>query len=98
MRQLDDVQDDLRRLATDLASSLECHHAKCLSSLQHTLTCMDIDSLINLLIGKRNTCGYPSLTCEDDFVENGKQEFKKFYTYVCSLSHVKELAENHFTQ
>ena len=98
MRQLNDVQDDLRRLAKDLASSLESRHAKCLSSLQHTLTCIDIDSLINLLIGQRNTCGYPSLKREDDFVENGKKEFKKFYTYACSLNHVKELAENHFTQ
>ena len=63
-----------------------------------SLTCMDMDSLINLLIGQRNTCGYPSLKREDDFVESGKEEFKKFYTYVCSLNHVKELTENHFTQ
>ena len=49
MRQL---VNDLQRLDMDLASSLERRHAKCLSSLQHTLTCMEIDSLINLLIGK----------------------------------------------
>jgi hypothetical protein len=99
MRQLEDVQKDLQQLAKDLFASLESRHNKCLSSLQHTLTCMDIDTLVNLLVGKRNNaCGYPSLIHEDDFVEYGKREFKKFYNYVCSLDHVKELAENHFTE
>ncbi len=86
MRQLHDVQDDLQQLAKDLSSFLESRHAKCMSSLQHTLTCMDIDSLINLLVGKWNINGYPSLTHEDEFVKNSKKEFQKFYTYVCSLT------------
>ena len=49
MRQLEDVQKDLQQLAKDLQqlakdlfASLESRHNKCLSSLQHTLTCMDI--------------------------------------------------------
>ncbi|CAB4024924.1 Hypothetical predicted protein [Paramuricea clavata] len=99
MRQLEDVQNDLQQLVKDLFASLESCHNKCLSSLQHTLTCMDMDTLVNLLVGKRNkACGYLSLTHEDDFVEYGKREFKKFYNYVCSLDHVKELVENHFTE
>ena len=71
---------------------------KCLSSLQSTLTCIDIDSIFNLLVGNRNQNGYPSLAKEDEFVSYGKEGFSKFYAYVCSLLHVIELAENHFSE
>lgn len=98
MRQLHDVEEDLQRLAKDLSASLKSRHDNCLSSLQSTLTCMDIDSILNLLVGKRNSNGYPSLTREDEFVIFGKESFNKFYTYICSLTLVKELAENHFTK
>lgn len=98
MRQLKDVEEDLQQLAKDLSSSLELRHAKCLSTLQHTLSCIDIDSLIELLVGERKSSGYPSLSREDEFVECGRDDFKKFYTYICSLNHVRELAENHFTE
>ena len=88
--QLKDVENDLRQLAKDLYASLNNRLEKCLSSLQSTLTCMDIDSIFNLLVGNCNQDGYPSLAKEDGF--------SKFYAYVCSLPHVIELAENHFSE
>lgn len=97
-RQLKDVENDLQQLAKDVSASLHGRQEKCLSSLQSTLTCMDIDSILNLLVGNRNQNGFPSLTREDEFVKYGKEEFSKFYAYMCSLPHVKELAENHCTE
>lgn len=59
---------------------------------------MDIDSIFNLLVGNRNQNGFPSLKWEDEFVKYGKEKFCKFYAHICSLPHVKELAENHFAE
>ena len=97
-REFSDVQNDLQVLAKDLVASLNVRNEKCLSSLQRNLTCMDIDTIFSLLVGHRKHSGYPSLVREDEFVQYGKDDFKLLYTYVCSLSHVKQLAENHFTE
>ncbi len=35
---------------------------------------------------------------EEEFVEFGREDFKQFFKYVCSMKHVKVLAENHFTK
>ncbi len=94
-RQLQDVENDLRQLAKDLSESLFSRLEKCLSSMQSTLTCMDIDSVLSLLVGKRNQHGYPSLAKEEEYVRYGKEDFSKFYSYICSLPHVEKLAENH---
>ena len=97
-RDLSDVEKDLQKLAGDLSASLAARRDSCLSSLQTTLMCIDIDSLISLLVGKRKSNCYPDLTKEDTFVAYGKDSFSLFYTYVCAQSHVKQLAENHFTE
>ena len=98
IQQLKDVETDLQQLVKDMSASLHDRQAKCLSSLQSTLTCMDIDSILNLLVGDGNHNGFPSLTKEDEFVMYGKEDFRKFYAYMCSLPHVKELMENHVTE
>lgn len=98
MRQLDDVEKDLQQLASDLSFSLQARYDKCLSRQQAVLVCIDIDSIVNLLVGERKSSGYPYLKNEVEFVEYGKDGFQQFYAYVCSLSHVKQLAENHFTE
>ena len=98
MRQLHDVERDLRNLAKDLSISLKSRFEKCASKLQSILGCIDIDCIVNLLVGVRKPSGYPSLLREEEFVEFGKDEFKQFFKYICSLRHVKELAENHFTE
>jgi hypothetical protein len=46
-------------------------------------------------VGKRNQHGYPSLAKEEKYVRYGKEDFSKFYSYICSLPHVEKLAENH---
>ena len=97
-RELLDVQNDLQVLAKDLVASLKVCNEKCLSSLQRNLTCIDIDTIFSLLVGDRKQSGYPNLAREDELVQYGKDDFKLFYAYVCSLSHVKQLAENHFTE
>lgn len=97
-RDLLDVQNDLQRLAKDLAASLNVRHDKCLSTLQTNLMCIDIDNIFSLLVGSRKQNGYPDLTEEDNFVKYGKDDFRLFYAYVCSLKHIKQLAENHFTE
>ena len=48
--------------------------------------------------GKVMVNGYPSLLKEEEFVEFGREDFKTFFNYICSLQHVKNLAENHFTE
>ena len=98
MRQLHDVEGDLRNLAKDLSISLKSCFKKCASKLQSILGCKDIDCIVNLLVGVRKPSGYPSLLREEEFVEFGKDEFKQIFKYICSLQHVKELAENHFTE
>ena len=97
-RDLSDVEKDLQQLARDLSASLNARHDNCLSRLQTILMCIDIDTLFSLLVRKRKQNGYPDLKEENKFVQYGKDDFKLFYGYVCSLSHVKELAENHFTR
>ena len=97
-RELLDVQNDLQVLAKDLVASLNVRNEKCLSSLQRNLTCIDIDTTFSLLVGDRKQSGYPNLVREDELVQYGKDDFKLFYAYVCSLSHAKQLAENHFTE
>ena len=91
MRQLHDVERDLRNLAKDLSISLKSRFEKCASKLQSILGCIDIDCIVNLLVGVRKPSGYPSLLREEEFVEFGKDEFKQFFKYICSLRHVKEL-------
>ena len=97
-RQLTDVENDLQQLAKDVSASLKSRLNKCLSNLQSTLTCMDIDNILNLLVGERKQNGYPSLAKESEFVNYGKENFRTFWAYVCSLPHVQELAENHWTE
>ena len=97
-RDLSDVVKDLQQLARDLSASLNARHDNCLSRLQTILMCIDIDTLFSLLVGKQKQNGYPDLKEENKFVQYGKDDFKLFYGYVCFLSHVKELAENHFTK
>lgn len=98
MRELFDVERDLQNLAKDLSESLQGRMDKCTSTLQATLACIDLDVIFNLLVGSRNPNGYPSLTHEDELVLHGKVEFSKFFSYVCSLPHVIELVQNHFTK
>jgi hypothetical protein len=98
IRQLHDVERDLRNLAKDLSISLTSRFEKCTSNLQSILACIYIDCIVNLLVGVRKLSGYPSLLKEEEFVEFGREDFKQFFKYICSLQHVKELAENHFTE
>ena len=98
MRQLCDVEQDLRNLAKDLSISLTKRFEKCTSNMQSIPCCIDIDSIVNLLVGVRKVNGYPSLLKEEEFVEFGREDFKTFFNYICSLQHVKNLAENHFTE
>ena len=97
-RQITDVENDLQQLAKDVSSSLKSRLNKCLSNLQSTLTCIDIDNMLNLLVEDRKQNGYPSLAKESEFVNYGKENFRTFWAYVCSLPHVQKLAENHWTE
>lgn len=97
-RDLKDVQNDLQQLGKDLSDSLKLRHEKCVSSLQKILMCIDIDTIFSLLVGSRKENGFPDLNEEVKFVEYGRDGFREFYAYVCSLSHVKQLAENHFAE
>ena len=51
MRQLRDVEQDFRNLAKDLSISLTSRFEKCASNLQCILSCIDIDCIVNLLVG-----------------------------------------------
>ena len=97
-RQLTDVENDLQQLAKDVSASLKSRPNKCLSNLQSTLTCMDIDNILNLLVGEHKQNGYPSLAKESEFVNYGQENFRTFWAYVCSLPHVQELGGNHWTE
>lgn len=60
--------------------------------------CVDIDTIFSLLVGSRKKNGFPDLNEEVKFVEYGRHGFREFYANVSSLSHVKQLAENHFEE
>ena len=62
---------------------------KSVKRMQQQIVAVDLDELISLC------CGHKNLTAvvvdEAKFESYGKQEFLSFWTYVCSLPHIKNL-------
>lgn len=94
VREMKDVEDDLKIFLTDLLLSFENRVKDCTKEMQHVLTCLDLDTLISLMCGEKLASGKVKLVCGEGPLElHGVEDFNKFYSFVCSLPHVKQLAE-----
>eukprot|EP00112_Aurelia_sp_Birch-Aquarium-sp1_P025226 Seg8290.1 transcript_id=Seg8290.1/GoldUCD/mRNA.D3Y31 product="hypothetical protein" protein_id=Seg8290.1/GoldUCD/D3Y31 len=90
-RELNDCEEDLQKLATDLLSSIKSRMAK-VSDMQHKLVCMDLDQLVGCITGERNRQSVVKID-EAKLEHFAQEEFKEFYEYVCTQDHVQKLAE-----
>ena len=70
----------------------------CTKEMQHVLACLDLDTLISLMCGEKLAGGKVKLALGQGPLEfHGVDDFSKFYSYVCSLPHVKQLAQEEDT-
>ena len=91
-REKDDVQKDLKVFLSDLISSCSKRIDNCVHQLISTLKCLDLDSIFSYFCGERLTSGKVKLSSGEESLESfGKEEFEKFFAYVCSLDHVQKL-------
>ncbi len=90
-REIEDCEQDLRCLATDLLASIKIRINE-VSERQRLIVCMDFDSIVKLVVGERNQNGLVKIN-EGALESFGTEEFRLFYHHVCSQRHIRELAE-----
>ena len=92
-RELPDVEKELKTFLTDLLASFGKRVTSCTQEVQKVLTCLDLDKIFGLLCGKRLENGKVKLSGGEGPQElHGRKDFERFYPYICSLPHIKELA------
>ncbi len=93
VREHHDVESDLKAFLADVLESLEKRVAGCTKEIQNVLTCLDLDTIFGLLCGERLPNGKVKLANGEEVLElYGRKDFERFYTYVCSLPHIVDLA------
>ena len=98
VREIKDIEDDLKIFLTDLLLSFENRVKNCTKEMQHVLACLDLDTLISLMCGEKLASGKVKLALGQGPLEFHRvDDFRKFYSYVCSLPHVKQLAQEEDT-
>ena len=98
VREIKDIEDDLKIFLTDLLLSFENRVKNCTKEMQHVLACLDLDTLISLMCGEKLASGKGKLALGQGPLEFHRvDDFRKFYSYVCSLPHVKQLAQEEDT-
>lgn len=94
VREHADVEADLKTFLADVLASFDKRVAGCTKEIQNVLTCLDLDTIFGLLCGERLPNGKVKLASGEGTLElHGKKDFERFYAYVCSLQHIKNLAE-----
>jgi hypothetical protein len=63
VREMKDVEDDLKIFLTDRLLSFENRVKDCTKEMQHVLTCLDLDTLISLMCGEKLESGKVKLVC-----------------------------------
>lgn len=92
-RDQDDCLHDLKKLKGDLIESMTERFQNSVTELQHILVSVDIDKIVENLCGKRGQKGIISID-ENALEQFGSEDFRRFFAYVCSQKHVKQLTEN----
>ena len=88
-RDLKDCRVDLEAFCAAMIKSMDLRFSgKSVKLMQKQLVAVDLDELISLCCGHRNGT---AVVIEVKFENYGKQEFLSFWTYICSLSHIKNL-------
>ena len=60
------------------------------------MTCLDLDTILNLLCGEHLTSGKVKLAAGEESLEKHATEaFHKFFGCVCSLDHIQKLCREH---
>ena len=91
--ELPDVEKELKTFLTDLLASFGKRVTSCTQEVQKVLTCLDLDTIFGLLCGKRLKNGKVKLSGGEGPLElHRRKDFERFYSYICSLPHIKELA------
>ena len=79
-REKHDVEQDLQVFLSDLISSCSNRVNNCSNELMSTLTCLDLDTIFNLLCGERLTSGKVKLAASEESLEKYATEaFHKFF-------------------
>ena len=94
-RKVEDYFSDVRKFATDLASSLDARLEKCVRHAAQLPTFFDIEEREKRLGGERLGCGRVQID-EGQLEVHGAEEFCIFFKEVCELKHVKEAEDNRF--
>ena len=92
-REIDDCIDDLNTLKGDIIESMDIRFDDATSYLQSALVSLDLDTLFNLLCGKRSENGKVEID-EAALELFGVDKFREFYRFVCSQNHVRKLQES----
>eukprot|EP00794_Sanderia_malayensis_P004346 gene4346-4925_t len=90
-REIHDCEQDLRCLASDLLTSFKIRIQE-VNQLQKVMLCMDLDSIVKLVVGERNKNGFVKIN-EGALESYGAEEFRLYYQHICSQRHIRELAE-----
>jgi hypothetical protein len=93
VREHHDVESDLKEFVAYVLASFEKRVADCTKEIQNVLTCLDLDTIFGLLCGERLPNGKVKLASGEGLLElYRRKDFERFYTYVCSLPHIVDLA------
>lgn len=91
VREHEDVEEDLRRFMADLTSAFEKRVTESSKPMTTVLCCLDLDTIFRLFCGERLPNGRVKLTAGEGALEShANDSFKRFYTYLCSLKHIKQ--------
>ncbi|CAB3982578.1 Hypothetical predicted protein [Paramuricea clavata] len=91
-RDIEDCQSNFEVFVKDTVESMSRRYDICVPIMCEMLTCLDLESIITLLCGKRRD-GKPCIN-EGDLEEYGTEGFKAFISHICSITHVKLAIED----
>eukprot|EP00794_Sanderia_malayensis_P002905 gene2905-3357_t len=90
-REKQDVKHDLQIFIRDIIASFESRIADNSKKMLHVLASLDLDTIFGFLCGKRLKNGKIKLFLgEAELQRYGKDDFDKFFAYVCSSDHIKK--------
>ena len=98
-RDEDDVEKDVITFMSDIRASLDDRITKSCKELSEVLTCFDLDTLFELFCGERLKAGKLKMKSGEGALEQyGRENFAKFFQYICNLPQVKRLTEEYETE
>ena len=85
-REVEDCEKDFRNFVTDVIQSLNNCYSNCVSTMCDNLTCLDLESLVQLLCGERHNGKI--IIDEGNLEVFGEAGFKALLLYICKQDHI----------